>query len=100
MFIDLDAFRIRLQGALDTQAVALTDEELARVTEWYPRCPGKDPWDVRAYAGRAGVGAREYRVLRGTGVQDVYRSTERARAEAVRAALNALESQEVLGRGV
>ncbi len=39
------------------------------------------------------VGAREYRVVRGSSTQDVYRSTERGHASAVRSALNELESQ-------
>jgi hypothetical protein len=36
-------------------------------------------------------------VVRGSGVQDVYRSAERARASAVRTALNELETQEKSG---
>jgi len=49
---------------------------------------------VREYASGSGVGAREYRVVRGTSTVDVYRSTEREHASAVRAALNELESQD------
>jgi len=41
-----------------------------------------------------GVGAREYRVVRGGSVQDVFRSAERVRAAAVGTALNELESQD------
>src|SRR3989441_8211926 len=47
----------------------------------YPRCRGKDHWDVREYARGTGIGAREYRVVRGTSTVDVYRSTERERSE-------------------
>src|SRR5439155_26121803 len=44
-----------------------------------------------------GVGAREYRVVRGSSIEDVYRSAERVRAAAVGTALNELESQERSG---
>jgi len=47
---------------------------------------------VREYASATAVGAREYRVVRGSSTQDVYRTTERGHASAVRAALNELES--------
>jgi len=49
---------------------------------------------VREYASVTGIGAREYRVVRGTSTLDVYRSTERNHASAVQAALNELESQD------
>jgi len=49
---------------------------------------------VREYAAATGNGAREYRVVRGSSTQDVYRSHERDHATAVRAALNELESQD------
>src|SRR5205814_8472831 len=39
---------------------------ISHVGECYPRCRGKDHWDVRAYASVTGIGAREYRVVRGT----------------------------------
>ena len=42
---------------------------------------------------RTGVGAREYRVVRGKDIRDVFRSAERVRAVAVGAALNELESR-------
>ena len=49
---------------------------------------------MRAYAAPTGVGAREYRVIRGSGGQDVYRSSDRERATVVRTALNEFESLE------
>jgi hypothetical protein len=54
----------------------------------------RDHWDVREYASGTGIGAREYRVVRGTSTLDVYRTTEREHASAVQAALNELESQD------
>ena len=72
----------------------LTDEELSHTAECYPECRGKGHWDVREYARRTAVGAREYRVVRGSGIDAVYRSAERVRATAVGTALNELESQE------
>ena len=55
---------------------------------------GTGQWDVRAYARFAPVGTRKYRVMRGSSIYDVYRSTEPERAAAVRTALNELESQD------
>ena len=49
---------------------------------------------MREYVRPTALGAREYRVVRGSSVQDVYRSAERVRAAAVGTALNELESQE------
>src|SRR5438128_10682688 len=87
-------FPNRLRAHVELQGASLTAEELSHVGECYPRCRGKDHWDVREYASVAGIGAREYRVVRGTSTQDVYRSSERDHASAVRAALNELESQD------
>ena len=82
---------------VEVQGAVLTEEELSHLGECYPRCRGKGHWDVREYVRHTGVGAREYRVVRGTGVQDVYRSAERVRAAAVRTALNELESGQQSG---
>src|SRR2546422_423319 len=87
-------FPNRLRAHVELQGASLTAEELSHVGECYPRCRGKDHWDVREYASVAGIGAREYRVVRGTSTQDVYRSSKRDHASAVRAALNELESQD------
>ena len=87
-------FPNRLRAHVELQGASLTAEELSHVGECYPRCRGKDHWDVREYASVAGIGAREYRVVRGTSTQDVYRSAERDHASAVRAALNELGSQD------
>ena len=95
MTIKPNAFPSRLSVLLGLQGVVLTDEELSHMADSYPRCPGKEQWDVRQYVRpHTGVGAREYRVVRGSSVQDVFRSTERERAAAVGTALNELESQE------
>ncbi|HLB82331.1 MAG TPA: hypothetical protein VJJ54_04520 [Gemmatimonadales bacterium] len=89
-----DDFQSRLRTLLGLRGAVLTDDELSQMADSYPRCGGKGPWDVRQYVSRGGVGAREYRVVRGTSVQDVFRSAERLQADAVGGALNELESQE------
>ncbi|HEX2713274.1 MAG TPA: hypothetical protein VHM88_13825 [Candidatus Acidoferrales bacterium] len=80
MSIELGDLRTRLRVLLGPQGAVLTEEELTHMAACYTGCRGKEPWDVRAYARRAGVGAREYRVVRGSGVLDVYRSAEWVRA--------------------
>ena len=94
MITEPDDFQSRLRVLLGLQGEVLTDEELSHTAECYVKCPGKEHWDVREYAQRTGLGAREYRVVRGSSVQHVYRSAERVRAAAVGSALNELESQE------
>ena len=98
MTVAANDFQSRLSILLGLQGAVLTDEELSHTTERYPRCRGKEHWDVREYARRFGVGAREYRVVRGSSIEDVYRSVERVRAAALGTALNELESQERAGR--
>lgn len=97
MTIEPNDFQSRLRILLGLRGTVLTDEELSHTEECYVRSQGKGHWDVREYAGRSGVGAREYRVVRGTSTNDVYRSTERAQAAAVGTALNELESSETSG---
>jgi hypothetical protein len=92
MTIDPTDLQSRLRVLLGLQGAVLTDQELADLADCYPRCGGKGQWDVRQYVRRTGVGAREYRVVRGSSAQDVYRSAERVRATAVGTALNDLES--------
>ena len=87
-------FRTQLRALAELQGAVLTEDELSHMAESYPRCPGKEHWDVREYVRPTGVGTREYRVMRGSSVQHVYRSVERVRATAVRTALNDLEFQE------
>lgn len=84
----------RLRLLAEFGGAELTDAELSHIAERYPHCPGRDHWDVREYARIATVGGREYRVVRGGSTQDVYCSLERLRADAVRTALNDLESQQ------
>ena len=87
-------FQSRLRTLLGLRGAVLTDDELSQMAESYARCGGKGPWDVRQYVARGGAGAREYRVVRGTSVQDVFRSAERLQADAVGTALNELEAEE------
>src|SRR2546428_13468843 len=94
MSIETSDFQSRLRVLLGLQGAVLTDEELSHMADSYPRCPGKEQWDVRQYVRpHTGGGAREYRVGRGSTVHDVFRSTERERAAAVGTALNELASQ-------
>ena len=53
-------FPNRFRAHVELQGAILTPEELSHVGECYPRCRGKDHWDVRAYASVTGIGAREY----------------------------------------
>jgi hypothetical protein len=94
MSIESGDFSNLLRAHVELQGTTLSAEEISHVGECYPRCRGKDQWDVREYASVTPFGAREYRVVRGTSTQDVYRSTERGHASAVRSALNELESGE------
>ena len=82
----------RLRDIAGFAGAVLTEEELSHIAERYPHCPGKDPWDVRAYAWAGTVGGREYRVVRGGSTQEVFRTHERDRADAVRMGLNELEA--------
>ncbi len=97
MAMEPSDFQSRVRVLLGLQGAVVTDEELSHMADCYPRCRGRERWDVRQYVRRTGVGAREYRVVRGSGVQDVFRSAERGRAAAVGTALNELESQEKPG---
>ena len=94
MSIEASDFPSRLRAHVELQGANLTEDELSHLGAHYPRCAGTGQWGVREYARVTGVGAREYRVVRGSSIQDVYRSTEHGRAAAVQTALNELESQE------
>lgn len=83
----------RVRVLVEQHGTVLTEQELSHMADRYPRCGGKGVWDVRAYARRSGNGAREYRVVRGGSVQDVYCSAEPVNAAAVRSALNEMETQ-------
>ena len=98
MSIEPTDLQTRLRVLLGLQGAVLTDEELSHTAACYARCRGKEHWDVREYARRTGAGAREYRVVRGSSIEDVYRSAGRVRAAAVGMALNKLESQERSGK--
>jgi hypothetical protein len=95
--IEPEDLQSRLRVLLGLQGAVFTDEELSHTAECYARCRGKERWDVREYVRRTGLGAREYRVVRGSSIEDVYRSVERARAAAVGTALNELESGQTSG---
>src|SRR5436309_12954851 len=94
MTIEPNDFQSRLRVLLGLQGAVLTDEELSNTTERYPRCRGREHWDVREYRRRTGVGAREYRVVRGSSIDDVYRGAVLVGAEFVGRVLNELETQE------
>ena len=94
MALESSDFQSRVATFLGLDGAVLTDGELSRLAERYPRCGGKEPWEVREYARPGRPGARDYRVVRGSRVDEVYRSLDRASALAVRAALNELESRE------
>ena len=91
MIVPPQDFRQRLQHILELDGTVLTESELVRLAGRYQGCGGTEPWDVREYRA-ARLGAREYRVVRGTRIQEVFASDERANATAVRTALNELES--------
>ena len=89
-----EVFRRSVQDLLAGQGgdLVLTERQLSDLAERYPRCGGRSPWDVRAYARFTGRGGREYRVVRGTSVLNVFRSDQPESAAAVKTALNALEA--------
>ena len=87
-------FESRLTALLEREGTVLTQEAVSRIAERYQQCPGQEQWDVRAYARTQEPGGREYRVMRGSRVQDVYSTVESSSATAVRTALNELESRE------
>ena len=82
--------RVREQLVLDGTTAVVTDVELSRLAGRYALCVGMQRWDVREYSGRA-PGSREYRVVRGDRIEDVFVSPLRATALAVGVALNTLE---------
>ena len=92
MMIEPVDFRSRPRALAETEGTVLTEDELSRIAASHPHCPGADLWEVRVYARTTTLGAREYRVVRGASVLDVYSTLERVRAAAVRNALNDLES--------
>ena len=93
MSLEPSDFRSRLRALAEDQGVVLTEEELSSMAECYRQ--GKEPWDVREYVRSTKVGAREYRMVRGSDIQHVYSSVERVRVAAVRTALNELESRRI-----
>ena len=97
MTIEPNDLQSRLRVLLGLQSEVFTDEELSHTAGCYARCPGKENWAVREYARGSGVGAREYRVVRGSSIDHVYRSAERGRAAAVGSALNQHELTEKAG---
>jgi hypothetical protein len=81
-----------LRAHIHVQGVPLTEDELSKLWVSYLGYEATGRWQVREYARVTGVGAREYRVVRGSTTRDVYRSAERRRAAAVGTALNELET--------
>lgn len=92
MRIESAELQNRLRSQVELEGAVLTEDELSHVAESYARCGGSGPWALREYARGAAVGAREYRVVRGSSVRDVFCSVDRDRAVAVQTALNVLES--------
>jgi hypothetical protein len=81
-----------LRAHIHVQGVLLTEDELSKL---WVSCLGYEAtgrWQVREYARVTGVGAREYRVVRGSSIRDVYRSPDRGRAAAVGTALDELDT--------
>ena len=93
MTLSSQDFRRRIQQLLELDGTMLTEGELSRLTERYAACRGAEPWDIRTYARPASVGAREYRVVRGTHILEVFATEVLANATAVRTALNEMESE-------
>jgi hypothetical protein len=86
-------FHAQLAAVTGREGVALSSVQITRIVEQYRHCPGREPWAVRAYARAwSSQGAREYRVMRGSSVHEVYVSPLLDSATAVGAALNELES--------
>ena len=81
-----------LRAHVHLQGAPLTEHELSKLWATYLGYGGTGRWQVREYVRVTGLGAREYRVVRGTSIPDVYRSLERGRADAVEMALNELET--------
>ena len=81
-----------LRAHVHLQGAPLTEDELSKLWAASLGFGGTGRWQIREYVRVTGVGAREYRVVRGTSIPDVYRSLERGRAEAVEMALNELET--------
>lgn len=92
MSIESIEVRTLLRAHVQVQGAILTEEELSKVWVSYLGCGGTGRWEVREYVRVASRGAREYRVVRGSSIRDVYRSPERGRAAAVGTALNELEA--------
>lgn len=93
MTVEISDFDSRVRVLLQQEGVVVTESEMSRLALRYPDCGGTDLWDVRAYVRSAGPGARQYHVVRGSSVMDVYRSNQLENAAAVRTALNDLELQ-------
>jgi hypothetical protein len=87
-----------LRAHIHVQGVPLTEDELSKLWVSYLGYEATGRWQVREHARVTGGGAREYRVVRGTSIPDVYRSPERGRATAVETALNELERPLSLAR--
>jgi len=81
-----------LRAHVHLQGAPLTEDELSNLWATYLGYGETGRWQIREYVRVTGLGAREYRVVRGTSIPDVYRSLERGRAEAVETALNELET--------
>lgn len=85
-------FATLLRAHIYVQGLILTEDDLSKLGSCYLGDGGTGRWEVREYVRVTGGGPREYRVVRGGSLRDVYRCAERGRANIVATALNELES--------
>jgi hypothetical protein len=86
-------FRTLLRAHVYVQGLILTEDDLSKLGSCYLGYGGAGRWEVREYVRVSGGGPREYRVVRGISIRDVYRCAERGRANIVATALNELETE-------
>jgi hypothetical protein len=85
-------FPTLLRAHVYVQGLILTEDDLSKLGSCYLGYGGAGRWEVREYVRITGGGPREYRVVRGVSIRDVYRCAERGRADIVATVLNELET--------
>jgi len=85
-------FPTLLRAHVYVQGLILTEDDLSKLGSCYLGYGGAGRWEVREYVRVTGGGPREYRVVRGVSIRDVYRCAELGRANIVATALNELEA--------
>src|SRR5690349_12647091 len=73
-------FPTLLRAHVYVQGLILTEDDPSKLRSCYLGYGGPGRWEVREYMRVTGGGPREYRVVRGGSIQDVYRCAERGRA--------------------